>query len=200
MTAERPTFNICVLCASRPGNDATFRAAAQQLGSALAEQAIGLVYGGSSKGVMGTLADSCLAADGYVEGVMHEALFLKESAHAGLSRRFVVQSLHERKTTMLDRCNGLIVLPGGLGTVETVFEIITWAQMGIHAKPLAIWNVAGYYDELLHFLDKGIQQGFIPAEHRRFVAIHNTLEETLDHVMQWKTPTSIAKWLDRDQT
>ncbi len=196
----RPAFNICVLCGSRPGSDPAYIQAAEALGVALAERGIGIVYGGSSIGMMGHLADSCLAAEGYIEGVIPEALFLKESAHPRLSQRFVVQSMHARKTMMLDRSNAFIVLPGGLGTLEEAFEIITWAQLGIHAKPLAVWNVAGYYDELFTFLQKSIAHGFVPAAHRKFVAVHSTLDETLNHITQWKTPTTLAKWLDRDQT
>jgi len=174
--------------------------AAQELGAALAHDRIGLVYGGSSMGLMGAVADSCLAAGGHVEGVIPDALFLKEVAHPHLSQRFIVKSMHARKAMMAERSNGFIALPGGLGTLEELFEIITWAQLGIHAKPIVVWNVAGYYDGLLHFIDQSVAEGFVSTQHRNVVSIRNTLAEVLQDVHSFKPPTSIATWLDGDQT
>lgn len=197
---QRPAFNICIFCGSRAGTQPEYLAAAQQLGTALAQRGIGIVYGGSSMGLMGAVADSCLAAGGYVEGVIPDALFLKEVAHPRLSERFVVKSMHARKAMMAERANGFIALPGGLGTLEELFEIITWAQLGIHAKPIVVWNVVGYYDALLHFVEHSVAQGFVSAAHRNFVAIRNDLDAVLDDLRSFKAPTSIAKWLDRDET
>lgn len=198
MIAERPVINICVLCGSRVGSEPMFVEAARQLGKALAERNIGVVYAGSSHGMMGALAESILEAGGYVEGIIPEALFLKEKAHGNLSRRFVVRSMHERKELMVDRSNGLIVLPGGIGTIEIAFEVMSWAQMGIHAKPLAVWNVGGYFDEMISFTEKMSARGFV-SDMRKFVTIHATLEATIEQITTWKPPTSIATWLDRDQ-
>ncbi len=200
MTQQRPALNICVFCGSRPGAQPVYLSAAQELGTALAQARIGVVYGGSSIGLMGAVADSCLAAGGHVEGVIPDALFLKEVAHPRLSQRFVVKSMHARKALMAERSNGFIALPGGLGTLEELFEIITWAQLGIHAKPIVVWNVAGYYDGLLHFIDQSVAEGFVSPQHRKVLSIRNTLAEVLEDVDSFKPPTSIATWLDGDQT
>jgi uncharacterized protein (TIGR00730 family) len=197
---ERPAFNICVFCGSHQGTKPEYMAAAQELGAALASRGIGMVYGGSSMGLMGAAADSCLAAGGYVEGVIPDALFLKEIAHPRLSKRFVVKSMHARKAMMAERANGFVALPGGLGTLEELFEIITWAQLGIHAKPIVVWNVAGYYDGLLHFIEQSVEQGFVSPLHRKVVVIRNSLDEVLTDLHTFKAPTSIATWLDDDQT
>lgn len=195
----RPAFNICVLCGSRPGNEPIFAEAARELGAALARRQFGITFCGSSHGVMGALADAGLAADGYVEGIIPEAVFLKEKAHHGLSRRFVVRSMHERKELMVDRCNAFAVLPGGIGTMEIAFELMSWAQMGIHAKPIALWNVGGYFDALMQFMNTMAAQGFVSDAQRRFVSFHDSLEAVIDHITAWKAPTSIATWIDRDQ-
>ncbi len=200
MTPPRPDFNICVFCGASSGVRPEYMATAYEVGAALAAAGIGIVYGGSSMGLMGAVANSCLAAGGYVQGVIPDALFLKEIAHPRLSERHVVKSMHERKAMMADHANGFIALPGGLGTLEELFEIITWAQLGIHAKPIVVWNVAGYYDALLSFIDHSVAQGFVSPAHRKFVSVRNDLEQVLEDLSSFKAPTSIAKWLDRDET
>lgn len=199
MPNKRPEFNLCVFCGSRNGAQPDYSDAARELGIAAAQRGLGLVYGGSSNGLMGILANSALAAGGYVEGIIPDGLFLKEVAHPRLSQRFVVRSMHERKAMMAERSNAFIALPGGLGTFEELFEILTWAQLGIHAKPIVVWNVKGYYDPLLAFIEGAVSEGFVAPEHRRFISIRSTLDEVLHDVTNFKAPTSIAKWLERDE-
>ena len=158
---------ICVFCGAAAGNDPRYAAAAGELGRALAARSIELVTGGGKVGLMGVVADATLAAGGRVIGVIPRFLEEREVAHRGLTELHVVESLHERKALMHELSDGFIVLPGGFGTLDELMESITWAQLGLHAKPIGIVNVAGYFDELLAFVEGAAGTGFIPAAHRR---------------------------------
>lgn len=200
MPGQRPPYNICVFCGSRAGTRPEYLQAAQDLGARLAGEGIGIVYGGSSHGLMGALADSCLEAGGYIEGVIPDPLFLKEAAHKRLSKRFVVDSMHARKGLMAERANAFIALPGGFGTMEELFEITTWAQLGIHAKPIVLLNVAGFYDTLLALIDSMLAEGFVSTAHRKFLLVRDDIETAISDLRSFIPPTSIATWIDRDQT
>jgi uncharacterized protein (TIGR00730 family) len=157
----QPITSLCVFCGSSPGTSPSFAATARTLGTALAEQEIGLVYGGASVGLMGVLADAALAAGGRVHGVITESLADHEIAHVGLSGLDVVRTMHERKARMAELSDGFIMLPGGFGTLEEFMEAITWLHLGIHDKPCAIVNTDGFFDGLLQFVDHAVDEGFI---------------------------------------
>ncbi|NGY05565.1 TIGR00730 family Rossman fold protein [Solimonas terrae] len=159
-------MRICVYCGSSAGARPLHAAAAARLGAELADADIAIVYGGASVGLMGALADAALARGGEVIGVMPRALADRELAHDGLSQLHLVDSMHERKALMAQLADAFVALPGGLGTLEELFEIWTWARLGQHRKPCAMLNVDGYYDGLLGFLDHAVGEGFIRAEHR----------------------------------
>ncbi|WP_203295084.1 TIGR00730 family Rossman fold protein [Maricaulis parjimensis] len=180
--------SICVYCGSNSGQDRTFTEAANDLGRVLAERRIKLVYGGGQVGLMGTLADAVLAAGGTVEGVIPEFLALKEIAHMELTRLHVVKSMHARKAKMERLSDGFIALPGGIGTMEELFEIWTWGQLGQHRNPVGLLNVGGYYDELVAFLDKMTKQGFLAPEHRGALMVSDDAEALLDMFAAYKAP------------
>lgn len=155
---------ICVYCGSSDGDRPEYRQAAAALGRAMVEKDMNLVYGGASVGLMGTLADTVLKGGGRVTGVIPESLVNREISHPGLTKLVVVGSMHERKSMMADLSDAFIALPGGIGTMDELFEILTWAHLGIHKKPCALLNVAGYYDHLKAFMQHGVNQGFIRKE------------------------------------
>lgn len=171
---------ICVYCGSRSGHDGAYIEAARALADALSERGLGLVYGGASIGMMGAVADGVLARGGEVIGVIPQALMHKEVAHADLDELVVTEGMHERKQTMVRRSDGFIALPGGLGTLEELFEILTWAQLRFHAKPCGLLNVNGYFDHLVAFLDSAVEQGFINPEHRAMLRVAETPAMLLD--------------------
>jgi uncharacterized protein (TIGR00730 family) len=159
--------SVCVYCGSRPGNDASYAAAAVVLAQELARRDITLVYGGASVGVMGILADAALGAGGRVVGVIPRLLRDKELAHNGLSELHLVDSMHERKAKMADLADAFIALPGGFGTFEEIFEVITWAQLGLHHKPIGFLNLNEFYRELFRFIDGAVAAKFIPDVHHK---------------------------------
>lgn len=171
---------------------------AAELGALLAKENIGLVYGGASVGLMGAVADATLAAGGEVIGVIPKHLFRKEIAHQGLADLRIVNSMHERKALMEELSSGFIALPGGFGTFEEFFEIITWAQLGLHQKPAALMNVLGYYDSLLALLNRGIQDQFIREEHRQLVLSGESPSEILTLMRNYRPP-ALPKWI-QDET
>ena len=175
---------ICVFCGSSPGAKPEYARAARQLGAFLARRKIGLVFGGGKVGLMGQLAEAALENNGEVIGVIPRELHEKRVAFTGLSDLRVVESMHERKALMAELADGFMALPGGLGTLEEVFEILTWGQLGIHHKPCGLLNVAGYFTPLLAFLDRVMEQGFIDAPHRAMIL---TAEEPLDLLHQFET-------------
>lgn len=163
---KRSISTVGVFCGSQSGIRPAYSRAAHALGAALAQQSIGLIYGGASIGLMGMVADGCLSAGGHVVGILPDALIPYEIAHGGLASLTITRGMHERKATMYQGADAFIVLPGGVGTLEELFEIVTWAQIGIHTKPIALLNVAGFFDPLLRYLDHAWSEGFMrPAFH-----------------------------------
>lgn len=167
---------ICVFCGSNSGARPAFARAARDLGTALAGRGIALVFGGGSVGLMGQVADAALEAGGEAIGVIPQSLVARELAHTGLTELHVVSTMHERKAKMVELSSAFISLPGGLGTLDETFEILTWAQLGIHAKPFGLLNVDGYFTPLLAFLDSAVREGFVPAASRA-----RWIEETDPH-------------------
>ncbi|MGD8331374.1 MAG: TIGR00730 family Rossman fold protein [Acidobacteriota bacterium] len=191
--------NICVFCGSNSGNLPEFAEGARALGETLARRGYGLVYGGASIGLMGALADAVLAGGGKVIGVIPGALADKEIAHRGLSELVVVDSMHERKARMMALSDGFIALPGGMGTMEEMFEVLTWAQLGIHRKPCGLLDVEGYFFPLLNFLDEATRRGFLRSHHRDMVLVSGDADELLDAFGAFQ-PVEVKKWLDVDET
>lgn len=160
---------ICVYCGSSPGRRPEYLAATQALAAELVRRDIGLVYGGAGIGIMGAMADAVVALGGHVTGIIPEALANREVVHSGLSELRVVNSMHERKALMEDVSDGFIALPGGLGTLEELFEILTWSQLGFHRKPCGLLNVAGYYDRLIEFLDHTVEEELVAEQYRKML-------------------------------
>ena len=190
---------VCVFAGSSSGVRPEYRAAAAELGRELAVRRIGLVYGGAAVGLMGVLADAVLSHEGEAIGVLPEALVAKEIAHAGLTELRVVASMHERKALMADLADGFIALPGGWGTLDEMFEILTWAQLGIHQKPCGLLNVHGYFDGLLSFLEHSIDEGFVRREYRSMLAVCESSRDVLDALASY-TPLVVRKWGDLAST
>ncbi|HEV8674612.1 MAG TPA: TIGR00730 family Rossman fold protein [Methylomirabilota bacterium] len=191
---------ICVFAGSSPGGHSAYAAAARDLAAELIRRKLGLVYGGGSVGLMGVLADAVLAEGGEVIGVIPGPLSGPELAHGGLTDLRVVGSMHERKALMADLADGFIALPGGLGTLEETLEVLTWAQLGIHRKPLGLLNVRGYYDGLLRMLAHAVGEGFVRTEHAALLAAATTPAELLDRFAAWQPPLIRRVWLDPSQT
>ena len=190
---------VLVFCGSSPGRLPAYVEAATALGGELAAQGIGLVYGGAQIGVMGALADAVLAGGGEVIGVIPRLLLAKEVAHTGVADMRVVETMHERKALMESLADGVMALPGGFGTLEELFEITTWAQLGIHTKPVALLNVAGYWDGLLAFIDQMVDERFLRAEQREALLVGDSPAELLARMAQYRPPV-LDKWLDRSRT
>jgi uncharacterized protein (TIGR00730 family) len=187
-------MRLCVFCGSSSGSEPVYLESARALGSALAREGIGLVYGGASVGLMGAVADAALAAGGHVTGVMPQALVDKEIGHRGLTDLRIVGSMHERKALMAELSDGFVALPGGLGTFEELFEVWTWAQLGYHRKPCALLNVAGFYDKLADFLDDVVSRGFVKPVHRGMLVVEREPEALLRAVKAY-TPPVVDKWI-----
>ena len=190
---------ICVFCGSNAGANPAFSQAAERVGVFLARRNIELVYGGGRVGLMGKIADTVLAAGGTAIGIIPESLAVKEVAHQSLTELRVVDSMHERKAMMAELADGFIALPGGFGTFEEFCEILTWAQLGIHRKPCALLNVAGFYDQLITMFDQATTQNFIAAEHRRLVLIESDIEKLYELMVNFRPP-AVEKWLDKKST
>jgi uncharacterized protein (TIGR00730 family) len=189
---------LCVFCGSSPGRDPAYLAAAAELGTFLAGRGIGVVYGGASIGLMGAVADAARTAGGEVIGVIPRALVDLEVAHAGLADLRVVASMHERKAMMAELSDGFIALPGGIGTLEELFEIWTWGQLGSHRKPCALLNVGGFYDRLLGFLDFVVDHGFLRPVHRNMLLVANTPAALLEQLESYRAPPE-TRWVTRDE-
>lgn len=175
----RPFINVCVFCGSNSGNQEVIKVEAKSLATGLANLGAGLVYGGASVGIMGLLADTALSNGGKVYGVIPQTLKDKEVAHANLTELRVVANMHERKMQMFELTDIFLTFPGGFGTLDETFEIITWRQIGIHTKPLVFINIGGFFDPLLEFIEKAIVTGFIKAEHRQLFQVVNSAEQAL---------------------
>ena len=191
--------SVCVFCGSRPGTEVAYADAARSLGKTLAEESITLVYGGAHVGLMGTLADAAMKAGGEVVGVMPRALVEREISHTGLTQLHVVGSMHERKALMAELSEGFIALPGGTGTLEEFFEVLTWANLGQHRKPCGLLNVSGYYYPLLALFDHMVERGFLAEEHRAMVLVGSEATELLEAFSSY-TPPSVPKWIGASET
>ena len=186
---------VCVFAGSSDGARPEYREAAQELGRALVDWQVGLVYGGARLGLMGVLADAVLAAGGRVTGIIPERLIEKEVAHQGLSELHIVTSMHERKARMAEISDGFVALPGGLGTLEELFEVLTWSQLGLHRKPCGLLNVRGYFDALLSHVDHSIAEGFIRPENRPMLLVSTQSDALLRQCDTYVSPV-IEKWID----
>jgi len=184
---------VCVFCGSNPGVREDYRNSAQALARALAGRGLGLVYGGGNVGLMGMLADSMLQAGGEVIGVIPRSLVAKEVAHHGVTELRIVDTMHERKALMNDLSDAFIALPGGFGTLDELFEILTWSQLGIHGKPSGLLNVAGYYDRLLAMLDHAVAEGFLRPAHRDLVIADSDVDALLLRLAAF-VPVPVGKW------
>jgi uncharacterized protein (TIGR00730 family) len=186
---------ICVFCGSSPGAQPEYVQAARELGMLLARKKIGLVYGGARVGMMGALATAAVEAGGDVTGVMPGSLVRKEVAFTGLKDLRIVETMHERKALMAELSDGFVALPGGLGTIEEFFEVLTWAQLGMHKKPCGLLNVSGYFDSLAGFIDHAVAQQFISPAGRSLVIMENTPEKLLQKFEHYEAPQSDkASW------
>jgi hypothetical protein len=190
---------VLVFCGSSPGRLPVYVEHSRALGAELAARGLGLVYGGAQVGVMGAVADAALAAGGEVVGVIPRMLVDREVAHRGLSDLRVVETMHERKALMESLSDAVIALPGGFGTLEELFEIVTWAQLGIHAKPVGLLNIAGYWDQLLAFIDHMVAERFLRAEQRAALLVAASPDELLERLASYQ-PVVLDKWLDRSQS
>lgn len=189
---------ITVFCASSFGTEKIYEEQAAALGKTLAEQNIELVYGGANVGLMGAVADGALNAGGKVIGVLPNFLRSKEIAHLNLTELIVVESMHERKTKMNDLCDGVIALPGGFGTLEELFEMLTWAQLGLHKKPIAVLNVNGFYDSLIALLKTMTSQGLLKEVNREMLLVSDNIEDLLHQMRNYTAPT-VGKWIDKKE-
>jgi uncharacterized protein (TIGR00730 family) len=190
---------ICVFCGSNTGSGSAYIDAARSLGQLFAREGIALVYGGGSVGLMGELADSVLAAGGEVIGVIPHALWAREVGHRGLTDLRIVDTMHERKAMMADLADAFIALPGGLGTLEEIFEIWTWAQLGLHQKPLGFLDVNGFFAPLMQFLDLAVREKFVKEPHRAIAMLSADAEALLKRFDAWQPPR-VEKWITRDET
>ena len=181
---------MAVFCGSRPGADPRYAAAARAFGALLGRRGHALVYGGARAGLMGVLADAAVEHGGRVTGVIPEALWAREIGHTGLAELLVVGSMHERKALMAERADAFVALPGGAGTMEEFFEVWTWAQLGIHAKPVALLNVAGFYDPLLALLDHMAAEGFLAPQQRAMVLVDDDGEALLARLAAYHAPST----------
>ncbi len=191
--------SLCVYCGSSIGSSPTLAAAARELGYVLAAANLELIYGGGRVGLMGVLADAVLEAGGRVQGVIPQSLADREVAHAGLTQLHIVDTMHQRKAMMAELSDGFIALPGGLGTFEELFEIWTWAQLGMHTKPIGLLNVSSYFDLLLQFLDHATSQQLLKPVHRNLLLVANRPDVLLSQ-MQSAAPVKTPQWIDATQT
>ena len=197
MAHSKPS--ICVFAGSSTGTDPRFDRVAADLGRELVARGYALVYGGAAVGLMGVVADTVLDAGGHVTGVIPEFLVRKEIAHRRVSELKVVSSMHERKDTMATLADGFVALPGGFGTIEEFFEVLTWAQLGLHAKPCGLLNIGGYYDDLLRFLDNAVAHQLLKAANRAMVIVADDPRVLLDKFATYTAPT-VSKWFESELT
>lgn len=189
---------VCVFCGSSPGVKQEYAVGARELGLVLAKKSIDLVYGGGHVGLMGIVADAAMSAGAKAIGIIPRCLADKEVAHQGLTELKIVQTMHERKAQMSELSDGFIAMPGGFGTLEELFEVITWAQLGIHKKPFGLFNVAGYYDKLIEFMDYQVEQGFVPQRHREMIIVSDEAEQLVEMLESFH-PVAQEKWASTRQ-
>ncbi|AZA92542.1 LOG family protein yvdD [Chryseobacterium nakagawai] len=190
--------SITVFCGSSFGTDTIYEEQAFLLGQTLAKQNIQLIYGGSETGLMGTIANGALSENGKVTGVLPHFLQAKEIAHKSLTELVLVETMHERKTKMSELCDGVIVLPGGYGTLEEFFEMITWAQLGLHQKPIAVLNIDGFYDDLINLIQNMVHKGFLKQVNRDMLLISDHIDELLEKMKNYQAPT-VGKWISKEE-
>ncbi len=190
---------VCVFCGSSPGRDPRYAAQARALARELVSRGIGVVFGGGSVGLMGVLADEVLAGGGALTGVIPHGLAARELAHRGVADMRVVPTMHARKALMAELADGFVALPGGVGTLEELFEIVTWSQLGIHRKPVGVLNVAGYYDPLVALLDHAVDGGFVPARSRDLVIVDDEPKRLLERMSAHEPPPGPA-WITPEET
>jgi uncharacterized protein (TIGR00730 family) len=195
-----PVRRLCVFCGSSPGARPAYGDAAEELARVLVAEGIGVVYGGGQVGLMGRLGDALLAEGGEVIGVLPEALVAKEIGHPGLSDLRVVGSMHERKALMAELSDAFVALPGGLGTVEELFEVYTWAQLGLHRKPCALLDVDGYYEGIASFLAHAVEERFLREDHRAMLIVEREPRALVERLMRFEPAAIVPKWIDRDET
>ena len=190
---------ICVFCGSSDGNDPVITAEAQKLGRIFSERKITLVYGAAKIGVMGTIAETMLTNHGEVIGIIPQFLKKKEVVHLGLTQLITTENMHDRKLKMQEISDGFITLPGGFGTLEELFEIITWLQLGLHSKPIGLLNVNGFYNDLLQLLERMVVNGFLKMENYELLLVDESIDGLLDKMAAFKSP-KIPKWLSPERT
>ena len=188
---------LCVFCGSVIGNQGDYAEAARRFGELIVQQGMELVFGGGHIGLMGVIADAVRQAGGTAIGVIPKSLVDKELAHTGLSELHVVKTMHERKALMADLSDGFVALPGGYGTCDELFEILTWAQLHLHTKPVGLLNVSGYFDHLLAWLDQTVTLGFVRPVHRRLLLASSDPEQLLQMLNGYRTPEEEPKWLEQ---
>ena len=191
--------SLAVFCGSSAGDRPVYADAAADVGRALARRGVRVVFGGGSVGMMGAVADAALAAGGEAVGVIPHGLLAREVGHEGVTALHVVDTMHERKALLAELSDGFVALPGGIGTLEELMEVWTWAQLGIHRKPVGLLNVAGYFDALLAFIDHAVAEGFVRATHRDLLVVANTPEGLFDALAAW-TPPDVPQWLGAAET
>jgi len=191
-----PVRSVCVFCGASIGANPAYREAAIALGQAIARRGLTLVYGGGAVGLMGTVADAALAAGGEVIGIIPQSLMNAEIGHKGLTRLEVVDGMHARKARMAELSDAFIALPGGLGTLEELFEVWTWGQLGYHAMPLGLLDVNGFYEKLGGFLDQIVEEGFVRPQHRAMLLLGQLPDELLEGMERFESPV-LPKWVDK---
>ncbi|OMQ11745.1 TIGR00730 family Rossman fold protein [[Flexibacter] sp. ATCC 35103] len=189
---------ITVFCGSSFGTEEIYKEQAELLGKKLAQQNIELVYGGANVGLMGAVADGVLNEGGKAIGVLPNFLRSKEIAHLGLTELILVESMHERKTKMSDLCDGVIALPGGFGTLEELFEMLTWAQLGLHKKPIAILNINGFYDALIELTKVMVEKGLLKDVNQQMLLVSDNIDDLLDQMKNYVAP-AVGKWIDKNK-
>jgi uncharacterized protein (TIGR00730 family) len=190
--------SITVFCGSSFGTEEIYKEQAVLLGQTLAEQNIKLIYGGANVGLMGAVADGVLNAGGEAIGVLPDFLRSKEIAHLGLTELIFVESMHERKTKMNDLCEGVIALPGGFGTLEELFEMLTWAQLGLHKKPIAILNINGFYDSLIELTETMVEKGLLKDVNQKMLLVSDNINDLLNQMKNYVAPT-VGKWIEKKE-
>jgi hypothetical protein len=188
---------ICVYCGSADGLKTEYLEAAFQMGEAIAREGITLVFGAGKTGLMGALADGALQARGIVIGVVDEYLNQPQLIHAGLTRLEVTSNMHQRKARMSDLADAFIALPGGFGTLDELFETLTWLQIGLHQKPVGLLNTKHYFDPLLNLIDHALEEGFIYNEHRELLFVGDTPISLLDKLRHYRLPDGLDRWVSR---
>jgi len=191
--------SIAVFCGASMSNDPVINKQAYDFGKVLAEQKLQLIYGGAKVGVMGEVASGVLENNGEVIGVIPDFLTSKEVVHTDLSKLIITETMHERKLKMHELSDGIVALPGGFGTLEELFEMLTWAQLGLHKKPIGILNINGFYDDLLHFIETMIHKGLLNLNQKRLLLVANTAEELLGKMRMFQ-PLPVPKWMNKNQT